>query len=338
MKNQRYSQAYIDFKRPEDVFEFAEFFDGHVFVNEKGAQYKVLVEYAPSQKAPKSTTKKDGREGTIYKDPDYLEFLKIIAKPAEHLPSAEIQLQRKEAEQAGLFAAGRIGRRKPHPMTMSFQMVGVCALLEAKLLCIFMCRSFKTMPSHETSFVRAHASFWTRIPFFFYVGCFFRQYFKSVSKSDYLTLRNGFITVHLAPGSKFNFQKYIKRSLEDDFKAVVRVSPVLWTSFVVFLLLNVNGWQALFWASIIPVIIILAVGTKLQAILTKMALEITERHAVVQGIPLVQVSDKYFWFGRPQLILELIHFALFQGFLVTIMVQEKTFHLRIPVAWTLMWE
>ncbi|XP_050251859.1 regulator of nonsense transcripts UPF3 isoform X1 [Quercus robur] len=102
LKNQRYSRAYIDFKRPEDVFEFAEFFDGHIFVNEKGAQYKVLVEYAPSQKAPKSTTKKDGREGTIYKvDPDYLEFLKIIAKPAEHLPSAEIQLERKEAEQAG---------------------------------------------------------------------------------------------------------------------------------------------------------------------------------------------------------------------------------------------
>lgn len=167
--------------------------------------------------------------------------------------------------------------------------------------------------THETSFVRAHTSFWTRIPFFFYVGCFFRQFFKSVSKSDYLTLRNAFITVHLAPGSKFNFQKYIKRSLEDDFKAVVGVSPVLWTSFVVFLLLNVNGWQALFWASIIPVIIILAVGTKLQAILTKMALEITERHAVVQGIPLVQVSDKYFWFGRPQLILHLIHFALFQN-------------------------
>ena len=34
-------------------------------------------------------------------DPDYLEFLKLIAKPPEHLPSAEIQLERKEAEQAG---------------------------------------------------------------------------------------------------------------------------------------------------------------------------------------------------------------------------------------------
>lgn len=167
--------------------------------------------------------------------------------------------------------------------------------------------------THETSFVRAHTSFWTRIPFFFYVGCFFRQFFRSVSRSDYLTVRNGFITVHLGPESKFNFQKYIKRSLEDDFKVVVGVSPVLWASFVIFLLLNVKGWQALFWASLIPLIIILLVGTKLQAILTKMALEITEKHAVVQGIPLVQGSDKYFWFARPQLVLHLIHFALFQN-------------------------
>ncbi|KAF8405577.1 hypothetical protein HHK36_010484 [Tetracentron sinense] len=167
--------------------------------------------------------------------------------------------------------------------------------------------------THETSFVRSHTSFWTRIPLFFYVVCFFRQFFRSVRKADYLTMRHGFITVHLAPGSKFDFQKYIKRSLEDDFKVVVGISPVLWASVVIFLLLNVHGWQALFWVSIIPLLIILAVGTKLQGIITKMALEIQERHAVVQGIPLVQVSDKHFWFGWPQLVLYLIHFTLFQN-------------------------
>lgn len=59
---------------------------------------------------------------------------------------------------------------------------------------------------------------------------------------------------------------------------------------------------------------ILAVGTKLQAIITRMALDIQERHAVVQGIPLVQVSDKYFWFEWPQLCLYLIHYVLFQVF------------------------
>ncbi|XP_060167603.1 regulator of nonsense transcripts UPF3 [Lycium barbarum] len=100
-KHQTYSRAYIDFKRPEDVIEFAEFFDGHVFVNEKGTQFKTIVEYAPSQRVPKQWSKKDGREGTILKDPDYLEFLEFISKPIENLPSAEIQLERKEAERAG---------------------------------------------------------------------------------------------------------------------------------------------------------------------------------------------------------------------------------------------
>ncbi|CAN7090282.1 unnamed protein product [Brassica rapa subsp. narinosa] len=167
--------------------------------------------------------------------------------------------------------------------------------------------------THETSFVREHTSFWTRIPFFFYVECFFRQFFRSVGRTDYLTLRNGFIAVHLAPGSQFNFQKYIKRSLEDDFKLVVGVSPVLWASFVLFLLLNVEGFKILYIGSALPVIIILAVGTKLQAIMTRMALGITDKHAVVQGMPLVQGNDEYFWFRRPQLILHLIHFALFQN-------------------------
>lgn len=58
--------------------------------------------------------------------------------------------------------------------------------------------------------------------------------------------------------------------------------------------------------------VILAVGTKLQGIISQMAMEIKERHVVIQGIPLVQVSDSYFWFNRPQLVLRLIHFVLFQ--------------------------
>ncbi|XP_044457610.1 regulator of nonsense transcripts UPF3 isoform X7 [Triticum aestivum] len=104
-KNHRYSRLYLNFKSPEDVVEFAEFFNGHVFVNEKGAQFKALVEYAPSQQVPKSNIKKDARQGTITKDPEYLEFLELISKPTEHLPSAEIQLERKEAERA---AAGKV--------------------------------------------------------------------------------------------------------------------------------------------------------------------------------------------------------------------------------------
>ncbi|GMJ12611.1 hypothetical protein like AT1G33980 [Hibiscus trionum] len=100
-KHQSCSRLYIDFKSPEDVLEFAEFFNGHVFVNEKGAQFKTIVEYAPSQRVPKHCYKSDGREGTIFKDPEYLEFLEFLAKPVENLPSAEIQLERREAERVG---------------------------------------------------------------------------------------------------------------------------------------------------------------------------------------------------------------------------------------------
>jgi mlo protein len=58
--------------------------------------------------------------------------------------------------------------------------------------------------------------------------------------------------------------------------------------------------------------VILAIGTKLQAIIARMAVEITEKHTVIQGMPLVKLSDEHFWFGKPHMVLHLIHFALFQ--------------------------
>lgn len=58
--------------------------------------------------------------------------------------------------------------------------------------------------------------------------------------------------------------------------------------------------------------IVLLVGTKLQVIITKMGLRIQERGNVVKGIPVVQPGDELFWFGRPRLLLFLIHFILFQ--------------------------
>lgn len=58
--------------------------------------------------------------------------------------------------------------------------------------------------------------------------------------------------------------------------------------------------------------VILLVGTKLQVIITKMALRIQERGEVVKGTPVVQPGDDLFWFNRPSLILYLINFVLFQ--------------------------
>ncbi|KAG8083947.1 hypothetical protein GUJ93_ZPchr0010g11010 [Zizania palustris] len=167
--------------------------------------------------------------------------------------------------------------------------------------------------THQTSFVRQHASCWSKSTVLLYFVSFFRQFFRSVRRTDYLTLRHGFIAAHLSPGTRFNFQKYTKRSLEDDFKTVVGISPPLWASALAVMLFNVHGWHNLFWFSTIPLVVTLAVGTKLQAIIAMMAVEIKERHTVIQGMPVVKLSDEHFWFGKPRLVLHLIHFASFQN-------------------------
>lgn len=169
--------------------------------------------------------------------------------------------------------------------------------------------------ARETSFGRRHLSFWSRTPFLLWIVCFFRQFVRSVPKVDYLTLRHGFIMAHLAPQShaNFDFQKYINRSLEEDFKVVVGISPPIWLFAVIFLLFNTHGWYSYLWLPFVPLVIILLVGTKLQVIITKMGLSIQERGEVVKGVPVVQPGDDLFWFNRPRLILYLINFVLFQN-------------------------
>ncbi|KAI6676479.1 hypothetical protein NL676_037275 [Syzygium grande] len=145
--------------------------------------------------------------------------------------------------------------------------------------------------------------------------CFFRQFFGSVTNVDYKALRHGFIMAHLAPenGTRFDFQEYIRRSLEEDFKVVVGISPTIWFAAVLLLLSNTHGWYSYLWLPFISLIIILMVGTKLEVIITKMGLRIKERGDVVLGTPLVQPGDELFWFGRPRFLLFLIHFVLFQN-------------------------
>ncbi|TYJ33090.1 hypothetical protein E1A91_A05G079000v1 [Gossypium mustelinum] len=169
--------------------------------------------------------------------------------------------------------------------------------------------------ARETSFGRRHLSFWTKNPILLWIVCFFRQFIRSVPKVDYLTLRHGFIMAHLAPQSQnhFNFQKYINRSLEEDFSVVVGISPPIWFLAVLFLLFNTHGWYSYLWLPFLPLIVVLLVGTKLQVIITKMGLRIQERGEVVKGVPVVELGDHLFWFNRPSLILFLINFVLFQN-------------------------
>ncbi|XP_026425766.1 MLO-like protein 6 isoform X2 [Papaver somniferum] len=169
--------------------------------------------------------------------------------------------------------------------------------------------------ARDTTFGRRHMSIWSRSTILLWITCFFRQFVRSVPKVDYLTLRHGFIMAHLAPQSaiQFDFQKYMRRSLDEDFKVVVGISPVLWFFSLLFLMASTNGWRSYLWLPFIPLIIVLAVGTKLQVIITQMGLHVQDRGDVVQGVPTVKPADDLFWFRSPRLILYLIHFVLFQN-------------------------
>ncbi|KAG0579808.1 hypothetical protein KC19_4G124800 [Ceratodon purpureus] len=141
---------------------------------------------------------------------------------------------------------------------------------------------------------------------------FFRQFGPwAVVKSEYLTLRLGFIVTHNLT-NKFDFHSYIKRSLEDDFKVVIGISSPLWAFVIIFLLLNVYGWYTYFWIAYLPMLMILIVGTKLQHIIQQLSLETAQSQGVI-GVGIVKVRDSLFWFNRPQVMLSLIHFILFQN-------------------------
>ncbi|KAL0322826.1 UNVERIFIED_CONTAM: MLO protein1 [Sesamum angustifolium] len=106
--------------------------------------------------------------------------------------------------------------------------------------------------AHQTSFVRRHSGIYTT-PGLKWIVAFFRQFFGSISKVDYMTIRNGFINI------------------------------------------------------------IVLVGTKLELVIMEMAQQIQDRATVVRGAPLVEPTNNFFWFNRPQWILFLIHFTLFQN-------------------------
>ncbi|XP_020110833.1 MLO-like protein 13 isoform X3 [Ananas comosus] len=164
---------------------------------------------------------------------------------------------------------------------------------------------------HE--FVKEHTvGFWTKSVFVSWMRSFFKQFYGSVTKSDYQALRSGFVMRHCCTNPTFDFHKYMMRTLEDDFRTVVGISWYLWLFVVIFLLLNVNGWHTYFWLSFLPLILLLIVGTKLEHIITCLAQEAAKLRDG-QEAPRVKPSDHHFWFRRPCIVLYLIHFILFQN-------------------------
>lgn len=172
-------------------------------------------------------------------------------------------------------------------------------------------RRFKLV--HQTSFARRHLTCWSDLRILRWPGCFLRQFYNSVSKVDYMTLRHGFIMAHLSEGTTFDFQKYIKRALEKDFGVVVGISFWIWIFLVIFIFFHAHVFYNYLWLPFIPLVMLLLVGTKLQGIITKMCIDSNDKSNVVRGTLLVRPSDHFFWFGRPKLLLHLMHFILFQN-------------------------
>ncbi|KAJ1262942.1 hypothetical protein BS78_09G147200 [Paspalum vaginatum] len=172
----------------------------------------------------------------------------------------------------------------------------------------------KVLPVHQLSFVRARCKgFGTDSKTLSWLHSFLKQFYGSVTKSDYAALRHGFIMTHCPGNPKFDFHKYMVRVLESDFKKIVGTSWCLWIFVVIFLLLNINGWHTYFWIAFLPLALQLAVGTKLEHVIAQLAYEVAERQAATEGDSVVKPSDEHFWLGRPRIILHVIHFILFQN-------------------------
>ncbi|XP_078427439.1 MLO-like protein 14 [Wolffia australiana] len=162
----------------------------------------------------------------------------------------------------------------------------------------------------QSSFVKSRLSSpWSKNGCIVWLTCFFRQFGRSVARADYLALRMGFIMNHnLTQG--YDFHNYMIRSMEEEFKSIVGVSAPLWGFVVAFMLFNINGSNLYFWIALIPITLISLVGTKLQHIIATLALESAER---TSGSKILNPRDELFWFNKPELLLVLIHFILFQN-------------------------
>ncbi|XP_020577436.1 MLO-like protein 11 [Phalaenopsis equestris] len=75
---------------------------------------------------------------------------------------------------------------------------------------------------------------------------------------------------------------------------------------------DIAGSNLYFWIAIIPIALVLLVGAKLQHVIATLALESVEITENLSSYRL-KPRDDLFWFKKPDLLLSLIHFILFQN-------------------------
>ncbi|XP_004308899.1 PREDICTED: MLO-like protein 12 [Fragaria vesca subsp. vesca] len=167
--------------------------------------------------------------------------------------------------------------------------------------------------TNQTPFVKRHLKIWTKHPLLLWPVCFARQFGGSISKVDYMTLRNGFIAANIKEGSSFNFLNFLSRAFDDDFEQVVGIKFWVWISSILFILFNAHVFYNYYWLPFIPLLIVLLVGTKLQVVITKMCAESCKENPVIRGSFVVKLNDDLFWFGKPNWLLHLLQFVLIQN-------------------------
>ncbi|KAL8195498.1 hypothetical protein R6Q57_025901 [Mikania cordata] len=152
--------------------------------------------------------------------------------------------------------------------------------------------------------------------FFTWMVCFFRQFGISVARADYLALREAFLMNHNLT-SKYDFHSYMIRSMEEEFQSIVGLNGPLWGLVVAFMLFNMKGnffyiIKQYFHVVCVNVQLVLLLGVKLQHVIATLALE----SAAITGYftkARLKPRDELFWFKKPELLLYLIHFILFQN-------------------------
>ncbi|XP_016652321.1 PREDICTED: MLO-like protein 2 [Prunus mume] len=165
---------------------------------------------------------------------------------------------------------------------------------------------------HQTPFGKRHLKFWSKHPLLLWPVCFARQFSGSISKADYMTLRNGFIEANFTKSSNFNFLKFLARAFDDDFEQVVGIRFWIWLFSMLFIFSSAHVFYNHYWLPFIPLLIVIVVGAKLEMIITKMCVE-SCKNPVIRGRLVVKLNDDLFWFGRPHWLLHLIQFVLIQN-------------------------
>ncbi|XP_031737820.1 MLO-like protein 4 isoform X2 [Cucumis sativus] len=107
----------------------------------------------------------------------------------------------------------------------------------------------------------------------------------------------------------YDFHKYMVRSMEDEFHGILGISWPLWGYAILCIFVNIHGLNIYFWLSFIPAALVMLVGTKLQHVVSSLALEVLEQRGGIQ----IKPRDDLFWFGKPVILLRLIQFIIFQN-------------------------